>query len=393
REVRGRAGKVGVATGLAVGAGVAGYAILWASYGFKFHPSADGRDGWDFAPLMERLAYKDTFRRNPGHEPDPAELARYRPNAMIRAALWFEQARVLPQTWVYGFVSTYADSLLRRGYLLGKVEIAGRWSYYPCVFAFKTPVGSQLALYGAAVMAGALGWRRAGGAGGAGGDGGAGGAAHGRGSGWAAACLLLPAGLYTALAMTSSMNLGVRHLLPVYPLLFVAAGWAWSGAVRRWARPAWLVIGAVIAAVALESLVAAPNFLSFFNTPSGGERGGTRLLSDSNLDWGQDLPALAAWQRANSHRRLYLRYFGTARPGYYGIRYALMPGTGPALGQHLDATGAAAMPDEPGVLAISATELQGVYLTPDEAERVRPLLDRPPTMVLNGTIYLYDLAQ
>jgi hypothetical protein len=180
------------------------------------------------------------------------------------------------------------------------------------------------------------------------------------------------------------MNIGVRHLLPIYPLLLIAIGMA---AARMWAaRPRTTAVVLALAGIglAIETLSAYPNFIPFFNTMAGGSRGGLRLLSDSNLDWGQDLPLLAAWQRANPNQKLYLAYFGTADPAYYGIRYVNLPAgyqLGPPTGRI----------DSPGVIAISATLLQGTY---DRDRLGRSLYhwlaDREePFAVLGGSIYLF----
>jgi hypothetical protein len=134
--------------------------------------------------------------------------------------------------------------------------------------------------------------------------------------------------------------------------------------------------------LAIATLAAFPDYLAFFNVASGGERGGLHLLSDSNLDWGQDLPQLAAWQAAHPDRKLYLSYFGTVDPAHYGIRYTNLPG-GYALGPP------PAEPREPGVIAISATNLQGVF-SQDVREYYEQLRGVEPFDVLGGTIYLYE---
>lgn len=95
----------------------------------------------------------------------------------------------------------------------------------------------------------------------------------------------------------------------------------------------------------LETLAGYPDYLAFFNLPSGGSRGGLSLLGDSNLDWGQDLPALADWQRQHPEPTLYLSYSGTADPAAYGIRYINLPGGYP-YGPPPQS------PRQPGVIAI-----------------------------------------
>ena len=114
---------------------------------------------------------------------------------------------------------------------------------------------------------------------------------------------------------------------------------------------------------------------------AGGSRGGFALLGDSNLDWGQDAPLLARWQREHPSEHLYLCYFGPAgQREYYGIPAVLLPGS-IGNGPHLDT-----LPSDPGVLAISATALQGIYPSQRYYEF---LMKHKPQEVLGGTIYLF----
>jgi hypothetical protein len=187
--------------------------------------------------------------------------------------------------------------------------------------------------------------------------------------------------LYGAAAMSSNLNLGLRHVLPIYPFAFVAIGIAGSRAWMRWGRPAMAVTAVFALALSVESSNAFPNYIPFFNALAGGSRGGLELLADSNLDWGQDLKLLADWQARHRDRRLYLCYFGTADPRFYGIEYTNMP-------RSYAPNDLANAPPVPGVLAISARHLQGVYLDPSKNIYVH-LRNRRPLEVLGGSIYLY----
>src|SRR5205823_1042556 len=142
---------------------------------------------------------------------------------------------------------------------------------------------------------------------------------------------------------------------------------------------------ALAAALAVETATAFPNYIPFFNVACGGARGGIKLLGDSNLDWGQDLPLLADWQRRHPDRELFLCYFGSAEPEYYGIKYTPLPGSDAPR----DLTDAK-FPNRPGVIAISATHLQGIYLDEPLRNAYSLLSKQTPLDVLGGTIYLFD---
>ena len=71
----------------------------------------------------------------------------------------------------------------------------------------------------------------------------------------------------------------------------------------------------------VEAILIYPHHLSYFNRAVGGPMQGPHLLDDSNIDWGQDLPALAAWQSRHPEAvPLKLFYFGTAVPEAYGVQ-------------------------------------------------------------------------
>ena len=144
------------------------------------------------------------------------------------------------------------------------------------------------------------------------------------------------------------------------------------------------VAGALGLLLAVESFAIAPDYITFFNIAAGGQRGGIYRLGDSNLDWGQDLPALAEWQRANPEVPLYFAYFGRVDPGAYGIRYLNLPGGFELNPQEM-------WPPKGAVLAISATKLQGIYSTSELGTPfLKSYLKKEPSAVLGGTIYIFD---
>jgi hypothetical protein len=168
--------------------------------------------------------------------------------------------------------------------------------------------------------------------------------------------------------------------------LYVAAGIAAAHAVARRPRPSIVALGLLAAGLASETLAAWPDEIAFFNLLSRPHR--LALLGDSNLDWGQDLPLLAAWQRAHPEEPLYLAYFGQADPAHYGIRATRLPTSDP----HEPGTSLPA-PGERATLAISATHLQGIYIRDRWLERFYAAARRQrPKAILGGTIYLFDLG-
>ncbi len=125
------------------------------------------------------------------------------------------------------------------------------------------------------------------------------------------------------IASASKLQLGLRYILPVYPLLFVIAGkvlakdngFGWIPSLKGMAiifLCIWCALGTVIIT---------PHTLSYFNEFIGGPKNGYKFVRDSDLDWGQDLKELKRVLDANGIQRVRLCYFGQALPEYYGISY------------------------------------------------------------------------
>ncbi len=128
-----------------------------------------------------------------------------------------------------------------------------------------------------------------------------------------AALYLLPVAVLFLASMGSSYNIGIRHMLPAYPFLALAAAAVLSRLAARGRRA---TVAAAAVAVLLPLSAAAetarihPHELSYFNPLVGGPEGGRRILTDSNVDWGLDLARLAAELRRRGISDPTVVYFG-----------------------------------------------------------------------------------
>jgi hypothetical protein len=219
-------------------------------------------------------------------------------------------------------------------YLLGDVGSHGSWLYFPVAFLVKTPVATLL------LMASTL-WQRR-----------------------ERLSHAVPPAIFFLGSLASSVNLGIRHILPIYPFLFILVNRA------RWR---WVLAAVLIA----ESLSVYPHYLAFFNRAVGGSSNGPRYLLDSNLDWGQDLKKLRAWRDRRPESSLALSYFGEADPHYYGVSYR----------QWLVSTR-----DEKEIAAYdcyAAISVEHLYGLKDQ--RFRALQRHQPIARIGYSIYVYDL--
>jgi hypothetical protein len=269
--------------------------------------------------------------------------------------LWFDGLRE--------FLSLSKVGLM--AFFLGEYSYQGWWSYFPMAFLMKTPVGTlalvlaSLALY-----------------------------KHGsRLSRYDAIVLVLPVGFFFIVMTQANVAIGVRHILPVYPLLFVLASRLTTVRFRRpWFSHA--LIGIPVLLTAISSLRIAPHQIAYFNELVGGPDQGYRYLSDSNIDWGQDLKGLRAYVERENLPIIYLSYFGTAPPSYYGIRYQYVPGTWPLEWPPLTDR----VPDIVlrKILAISVYNLQDVSTA--YYPLFRWLWSRKPVAKIGYSIFVYDLT-
>ncbi len=236
---------------------VTGFATIRPSDRSGVHPSLEGRIGPSLRPIASKLL----------------------------------ETR-LPNDWV---AFARQMSFQRDGgpsYLMGERRMTGWTYYYPVTLAVKVPLAFWLLAIGRALM----------------------GRRPRRGDReW-----ILPAfvAAFLILAMLGSKrNYGYRYLLPMASPAIV-----WASAWRKGAggRSGCAVLGLAGMGFAVGSIH--PHELAYFNELAGGPIGGRKILSDSNLDWGQGAKSLARLQRARPEfRDLTLFYFGDTDPKYYGV--------------------------------------------------------------------------
>lgn len=242
-------------------------------------------------------------------------------------------------------------------FLLGERSDRGWWYYHFVTLALKTPL-PLLVLLGAIAVAGAMRMLP-------------------RAPLFELA--LPPLGLLVLFTLTHEPNIGLRYLLPVYPFALVLAGGAAPIAGSSRVRRGVLVV--LLGWYVAGSVRAYPDYLAYFNESIGSPDNAYRYLVDSNLDWGQDLPALAHYMEQQGIETVQLSYFGAALPEWYGISYT------PVVGYLLGDTLAPPLQWR-GTFAISATNLVGLYLSGDYFARLR---SREPDAVIGHSIFVYDL--
>jgi len=131
--------------------------------------------------------------------------------------------------------------------------------------------------------------------------------------------LLWPALVYFLLASFSRMQIGFRHILPVFPFIFILIGLAGQALAKKNIITRILVL-ILVAWCLLEPFRYHPYEISYFNQIVK-NNSAWNYFTDSNLDWGQGLVALSDFLQKEGNPPIYLCYFGTADPNYYHLRY------------------------------------------------------------------------
>jgi len=324
-------------------------AFMWAAYGFRYEargPATPATAGftvtWPHALIAAPLELSYTMAD--GKIP-PEHTAIIKPGAIQSVVALVARHKLLPEAWLFGLTFVDRHSRSRLAYFAGDWRITGWISFFPIAYLLKsTP--AELILHIVAVLLLLRGMR---------------GSSAQRRLLYRASPLLIGLGVYALFAMTANLNIGHRHILPLYALACVPVGvvlhpaFSISTLVRRALRAGTALL---LAVHLLTSWQIRPQYLTYFNFLAGGPDGGNRYFVDSSLDWGQTLPDLGAWLRENAGgRALNVSYFGNGDLAHHGIHGVRTGDT------HFDNDPhRKALPTiVPGLYAISATMWQRVY--------------------------------
>jgi hypothetical protein len=212
--------------------------------------------------------------------------------------------RLLPESYLMGMTDIHYAAQQYPIFLLGHDYAHGVWWYFPVALSIKTSLG----LIGLVVVAGiALISRRL---------------RQGR----EVAYLVVPGAIYLTVAILSGMNIGTRHVLFLYPLaaLLAAAGLTALAEHRR----RWIWIGGgLVACHIISALAVFPAEMAYANEAWGGSANTHKYLSDSSVDWAQQLPHVKQWVDAHPGEECWFAYsaYPDLRPQAYGIGCHALP--------------------------------------------------------------------
>ena len=318
--------------------------VLWSTYGFRYKAFPG-----NLQIIPAPAAYLKTM-----HRPLPAALIGFA-----------ERHHLLPEAYLFGL--TDIGIITHRGrpaFLLGKLYPSGRWFYFPVAFLIKSTLAFLL-LLGLLVAAKRL-----------------------RSGELRREVLFtaIPPAAYFAIALTSKLDIGIRHILPIYPFLFVLVGagaWSLTKQSRRWAY----AVAILLVFHVVSSVRAYPNYLPFSNVAWGGPSNTHKVLSDSNVGWSDGLRAVESYTVTHHITKCWFAYDGPVNPDYYHIPCSPLPTLFSLLiGRKQDG-----VPTElQGPVFLSSHVLTGFDFGPEDMNPYEQFVKLRPAAVLKGEILVFN---
>lgn len=319
--------------------------LLWSFYGFRYNARP--------APLALAPSLVDYA----------APLGGFETKGILLAG----RLRLFPESWLYGLVDVRAMANGMPSYFMGRVYQHGVWQYFPVLLLIKSTLGMMglLLLTAYAVVRK---WLR----------------------NWTALWFLTaPPATYLVVAMTSHLNIGARHVLPLFVFACVLAA---AGAVtlaqrsRGWA----IAIASLVSLHVVSSLHAAPNYMSYANEAWGGPTHTYRYLSDSNTDWAQQLIATSGYLRDHNIHDCYIAYFAAPfiLPSDYGIPCKRLPTPDSWFNDEI----VEVPPVIHGPVLISAGDLNGFELGSRVLNPYESFRSIKPTAFISDGVFVFDGA-
>ena len=325
--------------------GLVAWVVVWGFYGFRYKAAPVGTEL--NPPLAKYLTQM--------HDQRDATLLR----AMAKVKL-------LPEGYIWGLENTKETEWDDPSYFWGKVWRHGNWEYFPVALLIKSTL-AFLILVGLAPLAWWWGLK-----------------VRGR----EMVFLLVPVGVYLAVSMSSDMDIGARHLLPVWAFLYVLMGGVAMVLLDRDVRWGWVLAGLMCWQV-VTSVRVSPAYMAYGNEAWGGPAKVDRYLGDANTDWGQELKAVKAYLDERKITNCWFAYFpdGSIDPSDYDIHCKRLPTTDLLYWLNVPTP---TPPVISGTVLISAGDLEGIefgdgLLNPyDSFHRVKP------TAVIQHGVYVFD---
>ncbi len=323
------------------GIALVSYGMLWAFYGFHYGARPAGLQ------LIPSLAAYSTQLQSPAEK------------AIIE---FFARHHLFPEAYLYGWVDILQIPGARPTFVFGKLYSGGQWFFFPAMLLIKSTL-TLLILVALVPFARLWKYRRE------------------------VLFLSIPPVFFLLVAIFSDLNLGVRHILPIYPfIILLAAAAGWNLAVRSRAGAA--TVAALVLFAAVSSLHAFPSYLAYSNEAFGGPSNTYRMVTDANADWGQGLKWVKAYLDDHHVSSCWFDYnVPFVDPGYYKIGCKPLLS---AMGHYGLGPAVTIPPSISGTILVSATEVEGHNWGPDVLNPYQVFKERRPDALIGNVVLVYN---
>jgi hypothetical protein len=319
------------------GACIIAVVLLWGTYQFRYSALPGRAQAFDIPKTLH----------------DNGESERLFGHAILVGTRF----HLLPESYVAGLRYVVQNSA-RPSYIFGKRYDTGVWFYFPVTILVKTPL-TILVLFLVALATPHL-WLK-----------------HRR----EMLTAIVPIAVFLLAAMTSEINLGVRHILPIYPFFIVLAAAATAHYAIR-SRVAAILCTTLVVFQMVSYARSFPNEIAYANEAWGGPKNLYRLLGDSNVDWGQALYQVKDYVAAHNISDCWIAWFGARKPLAEGLPCRLLAGPG-----YVEASDTELLPMLPD--KFSGTVFVSVMLTDYDLYPYLYFAQHPPDDVIAGSVLVY----
>jgi len=231
-----------------------------------------------------------------------------------------------------------------RSYLFGTFSETGFLYYYPLVFLIKTPIATIALIILTIILARKVKQKNEN------------------------MYFLIIISLFILITIINKINIGLRHILPIYPFLFLYC----SKITKTKFKAKNVILIALAIFYIFSTLNAHPHYLPYFNEAIGQENG-YKYVIDSNIDWGQDLKGLKKYMVKNNIPKIKMAYFGVGSRDYRNIEWEEV-----------------SCKPQTGLIAVSANQLTG--FTPKDHTCLWWLRESQPIDNIGYSIFIYNLT-
>jgi len=241
-----------------------------------------------------------------------ADLAPNQITPLKNLTIWMADKPVIRPLGQYArglMMATQRTSFGNTTYFMGEISAQAWWYYFPVIYFLKTPLAFHFLIL--IVLLGLCltktkreGWLK---------------------NNFTAFSFLLFIFIYWIVAVTGNLNIGVRHLMPTIPFIYLLVIMGLKRIMEspgRFKKPLQITLATLFIWYASASLSAFPHYISYYNEAAGGTENGYFWAVDSNYDWGQDFYRLMAFMEEKDIQKIHLDYFGGENPRYWlGEKY------------------------------------------------------------------------